>query len=167
MDHALPGVGGILPRRRGLHLGSAAHDIDAVLDYLAEHAASLGIDAPSIGLWATSGHVPTALGALARRGGRDLKAAVLSTGFTLDIAGSALPTSVPTLIVRAGREENAGLNDALDRFVAAAFAANWPLTVVNHASVGHAFELNDDSATTKYVIHHIAFTKFWLYERHA
>ena len=75
---------------------------------------------------------------------------------------------MPTLIVRAGREENAGLNDALDRFVAAAFAANWPLTVVNHASVGHAFELNDDSATTKYVIHHmIAFTKFWLYERHA
>jgi hypothetical protein len=40
--------------------------------------------------------------------------------------------------------------------------------MVNHASVGHAFELNDDTATTKYVIHlMIAFTKFWLSAPHA
>jgi hypothetical protein len=43
--------------------------------------------------------------------------------------GGTLP---PLFIARAGRDAVPLLNDALDRFVAAAVAANAPLTLVNH-----------------------------------
>jgi len=157
-------------------------DIDMLLEYLAEHAQSLGIDAHRVGLWATSGHVPTALGALARHTSRRIQAAVLSTGFTLDLAGSAVvnaaatygfalpavtiddvPADVPLFVARAGRDENGGLNETLDRFIAAALARNWPLTVLNHANARHAFELNDRTEITNYAIQAmIDFTRFWL-----
>jgi hypothetical protein len=66
-------------------------------------------------------------------------------------------------VARGGRDENPGLNDALDRFAAAALARNWPITIVNHASGGHAFELNDDSPVSTHVIRHmLAFMQFWL-----
>jgi hypothetical protein len=41
-------------------------DMEAALDYVREHAASLGIDGNRMGLWACSGHVPNALSMLAR-----------------------------------------------------------------------------------------------------
>lgn len=36
------------------------------------------------------------------------------------------------------------MNDALDRFAAAALSKDWPLTLVNHKGANHAFELSDD-----------------------
>jgi len=159
-----------------------AQDIDSVLSYLGEHATALGVDPGRAGLWATSGHVPTALGALARLGRRAIKAAVLSTGYTLDLVGSAvadagrrygfavpdlsmddLPADVPVFIARAGRDENPGLNDALDRFTAEALSRNWPLTLVNHGTASHAFELTDDGSVVTHAIEQmIAFARFWL-----
>jgi hypothetical protein len=159
-----------------------AEDLDRLLAHVAEHAKTLAVDATRIGLWATSGHAPTALGALARHRGGPLKSAVLSTGFTLDLAGTTvadasgaygfamagvsvddLPADVPLFIARGGRDEIPGLNDTLDRFAAAALARNWPVTVVNHAAGGHAFELNDQGAASRYVIREmLAFVRFWL-----
>jgi hypothetical protein len=157
-------------------------DIDAVLHYLGEHAPSLGVDADRIGLWATSGHVPAALGALARHSSKTIRAAVLSTGYTVDMDGSIvadagrrygfavpevtfgeLPSDVPVFLARAGRDENDGLNHTLDRLVAAALRANWPMTLVNLSDAGHAFELTDDGPTTGYAIDQmLAFLRFWL-----
>jgi hypothetical protein len=159
-----------------------AEDLDRLLAHLAAHARTLAVDATRIGLWATSGHGPTALGALARHRGGPLKAAVLSTGFTLDLAGSMvaeasraygfamtgvslddLPVDVPMFIARGGRDEIPGLNATLDRFAAAALARNWPVTIVNHATGGHAFEVNDEGAAARYVIREmLSFVRFWL-----
>jgi hypothetical protein len=47
------------------------------------------------------------------------------------------------LVVRAGREDIPTLNDALDRFVAKALAANAPITVTNHPTGGHGFDSFD------------------------
>src|SRR5215210_5219422 len=47
------------------------------------------------------------------------------------------------------------LNDALDRFIAAALARNLPITVVNHAAAPHAFDLFDDSDATREVVRQI------------
>ena len=67
-----------------------AQDLDSVLQYVDEHAPDLNVDARRVGLWATSGHVPTAIGALARHGGRTIRTAVLSAGYTLDLEGSSV-----------------------------------------------------------------------------
>jgi hypothetical protein len=161
-----------------------AADIYRVLEHLATNPEALRIDATRIGLWAVSAHVPLALGTLIHDQGKHIKAAVLSNGFTLDVDGSAvedaartygfvnasagksvadLPTAVPLFIARAGRDENAGLNHALDRFIADALVHNQPLTVVNHATATHAFEVNDDGAVSRYTIGHmLAFMSFWL-----
>jgi hypothetical protein len=61
---------------------------------------------------------------------------------------AALPedasTLMPMLIVRAGRDEIPTLNNALDRFVTRALAANAPITVMNHPTGGHGFDSFDN-----------------------
>ena len=42
-------------------------------------------------------------------------------------------------------EQSPHLNDSIDRFVAKAIALNRPLTLVNHATGPHSFDLLDDS----------------------
>lgn len=162
-----------------------AADVLAVLRYLRENATSLGIDETRIGLWACSGHGPTALWALMQEG-RDLTCAALCYPVTLDLDGATgvaeaaamfrfanpsagktvedLPRDLPLLLVRAGRDETPHLNEALDRFVAAALAANLPLTLVNHASAPHAFDLLEDSETSREIIRQVlAFLRFHLH----
>ena len=56
---------------------------------------------------------------------------------------------IPLLIARAGRDEMPGLNACLDRFVSAALRANRDLTLVNHASGPHAFDVAEDSDASR------------------
>ena len=148
--------------------GDAIHAID----WLARHTAVVPDDAVRFGVWAASGNVPVALALLMAE--RRIGAAVLSNGFTLDGAGGSavadaaatyrfvnasagrsirdLPTDVPLFVVRSGRDQFAGINVAMDRFTAEALARNIPLTVVNHATAPHAFELEDDSAVTRHIL---------------
>jgi hypothetical protein len=66
-------------------------------------------------------------------------------------------------VVRSGRDQFPGLNEALDRFVAGALAANLPITVVNHAAAAHAFELFDDTEVSRHLVRQmLAFIRFWL-----
>src|SRR5688572_16663300 len=140
-----------------------AGDVHAVLEHVRQNAASLGIDETRIGLWACSGHVPTALSVLMRENREGLRCAALCYGVTLDLDGGTgvaeaarmfrfanptagtsvddLPRDLPLFIVRAGQDETPRLNEALDRFVAGALAANLPFTLVNHATAPHAFDL--------------------------
>jgi hypothetical protein len=87
-------------------------------------------------------------------------------GFANACAGKSvddLPSDVPLFLVRAGREQFAGLNDALDLFLAKALARNLPVTLVNHATGPHGFDLDDDSETSREVVKQIlAFMRFHL-----
>jgi hypothetical protein len=158
---AASGVVGILYTNR-----DPEADLDAVLDDVRAHATMRGVDETRIGILATSGNVPLALSLLMRRGG-SLSCAALLYGFTLDLDGSTavadaaaqwgfanpaagksvadLPAAVPLLLVRAGQDQFSGLNAMLDRFVARALEINLPVTVVNHATGPHSFDLLDDS----------------------
>jgi hypothetical protein len=149
-------------------------DLQAALAYVRAHASELGVDAARIGLWACSGHAPTALGALLADGGAALACAALLYPYTLDEDGTRavgeaagtfrfanptagrtvrdLPANVPLFTARAGRDEMPGLNQALDRFIAGAVRANLPLTSVNHPTGPHAFDLLDDSVTSRATI---------------
>ncbi len=160
-------------------------DVQAVLEHVRQNAASLGIDETRIGLWASSGHVPTALSVLMGEAREGLRCAALCYGVTLDLDGSNgvaeaaamfrfanptagrtvedLPRDLPLFLVRAGRDETPRLNEALDRFVAAALAASLPFTLVNHAEAPHAFDLLHDSETSREVIRQILeFLRFHL-----
>ena len=158
-------------------------DLEALLRHIRENAPAVGIDEHRMGVWACSGHVPRALGLLMQK--EDIKCAALCYGVTLDLDGSTgvaeaaktwrfanptagktvgdLPPDVPLFIARRGRDETPQLNQALDRFIAHAVAANLPITVANHATGPHAFDLMHDSETSRGIVRQIlAFLRFHL-----
>ena len=177
---ALSGVAGITYSAQ-----QPAADLASLLQYVRDHAEDLGIDERRIGLWACSGNVPTALSFLMRGSATDFQCAVLCYGYTLDLDGSTavataaktfgfanpcagktvddLAAHTPLLLARAGQDQMPALNQALDCFAAKALARNLPIVLVNHASGPHAFDLFDDSETTREVIRQIlAFFRFHL-----
>ena len=154
-----------------------AADLEAVLQHVGAHAESLGVDGERIGLWATSGNVPVALSALMHgptRAAVSLRCAALLYGYMLDLDGATgvaeaaqafrftnpnagkslddLPPELPLFVVRAGQEQFPQLNESIDGFFAKALADNRPITLVNHATGPHAFDLLDDSETSRQII---------------
>ncbi len=107
----------------------------------------------------------------------DLKCAAFCYGLTLDLDGSTgvadavktwrfvnptagksvrdLPSDVPLFIARGGCDEVPQVNETLDRFIAHALAANLPLTVANHPTGPHAFDLMHDSETSRELVRQI------------
>jgi acetyl esterase/lipase len=160
-----------------------ATDIHALLGYVRQNATVLSIDENKIGLWAASGNVPTALSVLMQEDRDYLKCAVQCYGCMLDLdvatsmsdaarqwgfaypcAGksvSDLPRDIPLFIVRAGQDEMPHLNETMDRFLSEALAYNLPITFVNHPTAPHAFDVMDDSETSREIIRQIlAFMRF-------
>ena len=151
-----------------------ATDTPAAFDYVVQNAASLGVDAKHVGIWACSGHGPTALSVLMRGGAARPKCAALLYPYTIDLDGRTdvadaqkawgfanpaagktagdLPMNVPLFIIRAGLDQFAGLNVALDRLVAAALDRNLPLTLVNYATGSHAFDVSDHSEDAREIV---------------
>ena len=162
-----------------------AADVHAVLRHIRQHAASLEIDETRIGVWSCSGNVPTALSLLMNDGPDNLTCAVLCYGYLLDLDASTgvadaarqfgfanpcagqsvddLRRDMPLFIARAGRDQMPGLNDALDRFMAKALACNLPVTLTNHSTGPHSFDIVDDSDTSREIIRRVlAFLQFHL-----
>lgn len=150
-------------------------DLHRLLRHLGDHAAELGLDPGRIGLWAASGNVPLALSALMDGEARQpLRAALLAYGYMLDLDGTThvadaakmfgfvhpaqgktvadLSPQIPLLLVRAGQDQIPHLNETIDRFVARALAANLPLTLVNHPTGPHAFDLFEEGEGARQVI---------------
>jgi acetyl esterase/lipase len=150
-----------------LLLVEAASDLRAALQYLRSNAESFQADGDCVGVcaWSSGGELLTPL--LSRE--RPVFVRCLVAFYALlDVQQYAPPgdaaalkylkafsaieslpedasTLTPMLIVRAGREEIPTLNDALDRFVAKALAANAPITVTNYPAGGHGFDSFDTS----------------------
>ncbi len=149
-------------------------DVHALIQYVRERGASLGIDGNRLGIFGCSGNGPTALSVLRSAASPSVKCAVLCYALTLDADGSTvvadaakafgfldacarksvddLPPALPLFIARAGRDEISHLNESLDRFVAKALARNLPITFVNHAEGPHAFDVADDSESSRDII---------------
>jgi AraC family transcriptional regulator len=157
-------------------------NIGALFRFIRENAGTLGIDDQRIAVWSCSGNVPTALHVLMQQ--QDVKCAALCYGEMLDLDGSTnvadsarnyrfanptagksvrdLPGESPLFIARAGRDEP-NRNETLDHFVTHALAANLPITVANHATGPHAFDVLDDSETSRQIVRQIlAFLRFHL-----
>jgi hypothetical protein len=162
-------------------------DLYGVFQYLREHAASLGIAENRIGAWACSGNVPLSLSLLMRPDQGFLKCLVLCYGVMLDLDGTNyaaegariwgyanscagksmadVSQNIPLFIVRAGQDQMPHLNETIDRFLAGALSHNLPVTFVNHAQAPHAFDLVDDSESSREIIRQIlSFMRFHLLE---
>ena len=162
-----------------------AADLAAALEHVRRDAGPLGVDPTRIGLWASSGNVPLALSTLMGSSRGAFACAAFCYGLTLDSEGSTvvadaaktygfanaaagksvddLPADVPLFLARAGRDQFAGLNDAMDRFAAQALRRNLPIRLVNHPSGPHAFDLFDDTETSRQIIREIlSFLRFHL-----
>jgi len=165
-----------------------AADAHAVIAYVCEHAAELGVDAQRIAVWACSGNVPVALSTLLADASVAISCAAFCYGLMFDVGGTTyvadaaklygfenpcagktvddIADGTPLFVARAGRDELAHLNDTIDAFVARSLARNLPVTVVNHATGPHAFDVVDDSETSREIIRRILqFFRFHLDRR--
>jgi hypothetical protein len=149
-------------------------DLQALFEHIHECAEPLRIDPTRIGVLAASGNVPTALTTIMQDARRTPACAVFSCGCLLDLDGAAdvadaarqfgfanpgggrtvadLRRDVPLLITRAGRDQFPAMNASIDRFVRQGLIENLPITFVNHAEGPHAFDLFDDSRTSRDIV---------------
>jgi acetyl esterase/lipase len=147
-----------------LRLVEAASDLHAALQYLRSNAESFQADVDCVGVcaWSSGGELLTPL----LRDRPVFVRCLVAFYALLDVQQYAPPgdaaalrylkafsaiaslpedasTLMPMLVVRAGRDDIPTLNDALDRFVARALAANAPITVMNYPAGGHGFDSFD------------------------
>ena len=155
-----------------------AEDAHALVEHLHRSGESLDIDASRIALWSCSGNVPNALSLLMTSSSAFVCAALLY-GYMLDLEGSTvvadaartwhfanpntargvedLPADVPLLVVRAGCDATAGLNESIDRFVTRSLAADRPVTLVNLHGARHGFDTVDDVPASRHGIASVLF----------
>ena len=149
-------------------------DLQALFEHIHECADSLRIDPARVGVFAVSGNVPTALTTIMQDASRTPACAVFGCGCLLDLDGATdvadaarqfgfanpgagrtvadLRRDVPLLITRAGRDQFPAMNASIDRFIRQGLKENLPMTFVNHAEGPHAFDLFDDSRTSRDIL---------------
>jgi len=136
-------------------------------DPLPDLRALLGtLDGQPIGLWATSGNVPAALGCLTKTFPVPIRCAAFLYGYMVDVAEVAksfhfadpgttfddLRWDVPIFVARADRDATPNLNASIDRFAEEAARRSAPLTFMNHPHGPHVFDLLDDSDTSRHIV---------------
>jgi tetratricopeptide repeat protein len=139
------GVVAILPDLRD---GNQAADFRALMSTIASRAASLGINGDAIAVFAGSGNVFSALPVVEDPTLTGVKAAVMYYG-TAPVTDFRL--DLPVLFVRAGLDRPEVNRDITD-LVSRAVSQNAPVTLLNHASGYHAFEMFNDDAATRAVM---------------
>lgn len=148
-------------------------DTIELLEFVRQNAALLKVDPQRIGIWSCSGNSPNALSLLINNSdgfrfavflysvmmdleGNDGTARMSQRfGFVNPCAGRSiedLAPEVPLFIARAGQDAMPRLNETLDRFLSQAVGRNLPVTFVNHPTAPHAFDILDDSETSREII---------------
>ncbi len=147
------GVVAILPDLRS---GSEGADFRALVAYLTTRGSTVGVDRDAIAIYAASGNVFTAFPLVEDPKLTAVKAAVIYYG-TAPIA--EFRRELPVLYVRAGLDRPS-VNEEITKLASLAVSQNAPVTLVNHASGYHGFEMfNDDDATRDVMEQTIAFVK--------
>lgn len=152
-------------------------DAQAVLAFLHGQAGALQLQAERIGLWSSSGSCPTALALLQYPTVDAIRCAAFCYGYMMDVPGRTdmadaarlygfanpgnlkttadISVTIPLLVLRAGQDNFAGVNTSIDNFIAAALACNLHLSLLNHNTGLHAFDVDEDSATSRALIQQV------------
>jgi dienelactone hydrolase len=149
-----------------------SQDVAAALAYVRTNGAKLGIDATRLcTLGFSIGTAPWHLWATMREPSPDVRCNVVYYG-PLDFQTLHLsmdPQLVdefsaltwlrrhdgkvpPMLIAKAGRDDNEGINDSIDRFVAAVGELHADVQLVTHPTGSHGFDLRNADATSRSII---------------
>jgi dienelactone hydrolase len=150
---AARGVTTIIP---DLRPDSEPADFKRVVGYVTTHGAELGVDPERIAVYAASGNVSTAFPVLEDPTTTAVKAAVIYYG-AASIARFRL--DLPVLYVRAGLDRPP-VNQAITTLTSLAVSQNAPVTLLNHPTGYHGFEVrNDDDASREVIERTIDFVK--------
>ena len=176
---AAAGFVGITFDHRGLEsytqLREVGEDTDDLVAYVRANAASLGIDAERLCIWAFSagpiyglrtafrGALSYIRCAIAYYGGMSL---LNKTYFHYTSEEEPLfrefssvyylredPASIPPLFVARADLDRPFLNESIDEFVQVAIAQNVPITLMNHPSGVHGFDMLNDDDRSREIIH--------------
>src|SRR5689334_10099521 len=135
------GLVAILP---DLREGSEPADFRMLIAHLVDRGAAIGVDRDAIAVYAGSGNVSTAFPVVEDSTLTAIKAAVMYYG-TAPV--KRFRADLPVLYVRAGLDRP-NVNQEITSLAALAVSQNAPVTLLNHPSGYHAFEIfNDDDAT--------------------
>lgn len=142
-----------------------SRDVAAAISYVRAHAGALGIDPTRLcTLGFSIGTAPWHLWATMRDPQPWLKCNVVYYGplgfddpALLEFSaltylrrhGSRIP---PMLVVEAGRDGNAGINESIERFAAAARDFHADVRVITNAKAAHGFDLGPRTARTRAII---------------
>jgi dienelactone hydrolase len=131
-------------------------DFAAALAFVRAHGRKLGIDGSRLcALGFSTGSVPWLLSATMRAPRPWLRCNVVYYG-PLDSALNDLradPAGIPPmLVVKAGRDENAGVNESIDRFAGAAQALHADVRVVTNPTARQGFDLGPRNARTRAIM---------------
>ena len=127
-----------------LRTGHEAPDFQKLVDYLTGHGSDIGIDTAAIAVYAASGNVATAFPLVEDPRQTAIKAAVIYYGAA---PISTFRRDLPVLYVRAGLDRP-NVNEEIVTLASRAISQNAPVTLLNHPTGYHGFELfNDDDAT--------------------
>ncbi len=142
---ASKGLVAIVPDLRS---GTQAQDYQSLVTHLTDRAADYGIDRDAISVYAGSGNVSTAFPIVEDPKQTAIKAAVMYYGAA---AINQFRRDLPVLYVRAGLDRPP-VNRAITELASLAVSQNAPLTLLNHPTGHHAFEMIDDDDATRKVI---------------
>jgi dienelactone hydrolase len=130
---------------------TAPRDFGILLTYLTEHAAELGIQSDAIAVYAGSSNVGTALPVVEASNERRVRSAVMVYG-TAPI--TEFRRDLPILFVRAGLDRP-DVNRRITELASLGISQNAPVTLLNHSTGHHGFEIFDDTDATRQVIDRI------------
>ena len=146
------------------------HDLATLIEHLGIGQIGLNLDMQRLAFWACSGNGPVALQLLSRN--PSARAGVFLYSFLADLGdhdvvektarqfGFRNPAnnknlvirSTPLLIVRAGKDEFAGLNETMDRYVEALRKDNGNVEVIDYPEGVHGFDLVDSSEESRQIV---------------
>lgn len=156
----------------GASISEVCADIRQVITFIGSNAKELNIDRDSIAVWSLSAGVPFGLkacyelsdnlrGIVAYYGPPDFESLweffnVKSDAHKehkplIEIIAESPNKTTPLFIARAGLDSPA-INKSIDKFADIALNRNLDVTICNHATGQHAFDMLDDTARTREII---------------
>lgn len=154
-------------------LSESAADVSQAIDYFRANAHSWNADRDRICLAAWSGGGPLLATAMKEKPScvrclaafyayldiqqsashveNESPAAVSAFSPITYVQGDA-SSMIPIFVARAGQDEIPAMNDSIDRFIAAAIAANAPITIMNHPLGEHGFDNQNDDERSREII---------------
>lgn len=152
-------------------------DLAQLFVHLRRDGAELGIDPSQLGVFASSGNGPLGLSTVLTSATHAVRCAAFVCPLLMDldgatnVAGAAtqwrfsnataghtiedVRTDVPIFIARGGQDQFPEINPSIDAFIAAALRRNLPISLVNHPRGPHAFDVFDDSTSSKAIIRQV------------